>query len=497
MTVESTGWHVTYSGNGSTDDFAVPFPFLANTDLLVVITDATETEYTKTLYVDYTVSGAGDEAGGNVHMLVAPADGVSVDIYRIPSLLQQADLEHNDSLPSTTLERMSDLLTMSVQHLHTLVKRSLRFSFKDGEIDEKRIEDAKGKYPYFNASGDLTFVTGTPSQPLSHSVSLYYPTNGQTVIPVDSGYSPGTGNLSVYKKGTGKLFLGEDYTETSSTSITLVTPSGASDVLEFDIGEVYDVSVAQSSYQSQKFDGGLTGNTITLTTITYTPGVSPIEVIVNGDWLQTFTQTNSTTITLPFNLITTDVVTVIIGRVVDTVAIPLGSVTSDKLASTLDLSGKALTLPNGVVDEAQLAANLDLSAKTVTLPATSVTNGNLSLSANASAIKTALNASGNPPIYACRAWGNLNGTGTPALRASGNCASVTDNGVGDWTIAFTTAMPDANYAVTASGFTSAFPDNGLLFTVKNQAAAGFTLHCVTADGVTEYDADYINFAVFR
>jgi hypothetical protein len=47
--------------------------------------------------------------------------------------------------------------------------------------------------------------------------------------------------------------------------------------------------------------------------------------------------------------------------------------------------------------------------------------------------------------YGCRAWVNFNGTGTVAIRASGNVSSITDNGTGDYTVNFTTAMPDANY----------------------------------------------------
>jgi hypothetical protein len=48
--------------------------------------------------------------------------------------------------------------------------------------------------------------------------------------------------------------------------------------------------------------------------------------------------------------------------------------------------------------------------------------------------------------YGCRAWVNFNGTGTPAIRASGNVSSITDNGVGDYTVNFTNAFVDANYA---------------------------------------------------
>lgn len=63
--------------------------------------------------------------------------------------------------------------------------------------------------------------------------------------------------------------------------------------------------------------------------------------------------------------------------------------------------------------------------------------------------------SGTAPLYAARAWVNFNGTGTVAIRASGNVSSITDNGTGDYTVNFTTAMPDANYAAVI-GYT---PDN--------------------------------------
>lgn len=49
--------------------------------------------------------------------------------------------------------------------------------------------------------------------------------------------------------------------------------------------------------------------------------------------------------------------------------------------------------------------------------------------------------------YKCRAWVNFNGTGTVAIRAAGNVNSITDNGTGDYTVNFTTAMPDINYCI--------------------------------------------------
>ena len=58
---------------------------------------------------------------------------------------------------------------------------------------------------------------------------------------------------------------------------------------------------------------------------------------------------------------------------------------------------------------------------------------------------------GSAPLFAARAWVNFNGTGTVAIRASGNVSSITDNGTGDYTVNFTTAMADANFAALASG----------------------------------------------
>jgi hypothetical protein len=52
--------------------------------------------------------------------------------------------------------------------------------------------------------------------------------------------------------------------------------------------------------------------------------------------------------------------------------------------------------------------------------------------------------------YGCRAWVKFNGTGTPAINGSGNVSSITDGGTGNYTVNFTTAMPDTNYAVSAS-----------------------------------------------
>jgi len=66
-------------------------------------------------------------------------------------------------------------------------------------------------------------------------------------------------------------------------------------------------------------------------------------------------------------------------------------------------------------------------------------------------VKTSLNATGDAPLFACRAFCNFDGTGTVSIRASGNVSSITDNGTGDYTMNFATEMPDDDFAACITG----------------------------------------------
>lgn len=121
-----------------------------------------------------------------------------------------------------------------------------------------------------------------------------------------------------------------------------------------------------------------------------------------------------------------------------------------------------LVFPDGVTNtEVTLPESGTLATTAV---ATETTTGLIELATTAEAqagtdnsraitplrLRNALNATGTAPIYACRAWVNFNGTGTVAIRASGNVSSITDNGAGDYTVNFTTAMPDSSYGLAGS-----------------------------------------------
>jgi hypothetical protein len=105
--------------------------------------------------------------------------------------------------------------------------------------------------------------------------------------------------------------------------------------------------------------------------------------------------------------------------------------------------------------------------------------------------------------YACRAWVNFNGTGTVAIRASGNVTSITDNGTGDYTVNMTNAMPDANYSYNVSvGSTNDVPRLVLNATGGAQTevaptTAAFRFFINNGANSAQIDCKYLNVAVFR
>jgi hypothetical protein len=116
-------------------------------------------------------------------------------------------------------------------------------------------------------------------------------------------------------------------------------------------------------------------------------------------------------------------------------------------------------------------------------------------------VSTLQNLSGTE-VYTAKAWVNFNGTGTVAIRASGNVSSITDNGTGNYTINFTNALADTNYSVVGTGSTdgtygswglSPF-SNGTTVTTPTTTAVRVTMFVASVGAV---DSPYVSIAVFR
>jgi hypothetical protein len=95
--------------------------------------------------------------------------------------------------------------------------------------------------------------------------------------------------------------------------------------------------------------------------------------------------------------------------------------------------------------------------------------------------------------YGCRAWVNFNGTGTVAIRASGNVTSITDNGVGEYTANFTTALTDTNYAIVGIGGAN---EDGILMS-DTRATTSIRLRFYNNGNSSVKDNSVISVAIFR
>ena len=100
------------------------------------------------------------------------------------------------------------------------------------------------------------------------------------------------------------------------------------------------------------------------------------------------------------------------------------------------------------------------------------------------------------------------GTGTVGfakapIRASGNVSSVTRNGTGDYTLNFSTAMPDANYAVTGCGqydtgnVNENVPVVGIRRISGNPATGSVRVTAIVPSTIAGYDCLQVHVAIFR
>ena len=159
---------------------------------------------------------------------------------------------------------------------------------------------------------------------------------------------------------------------------------------------------------------------------------------------------------------------------------------ADKYSTTADVTAAAT-----------VAAAAATAAATVASTAEAIAGTENTKQMTALRMREGFNAAGSAPVFACRAWVNFNGTGTVAIRGSGNVSSITDEGVGKYLINFTTAMSDANYcAVGCAGSIDSGIGDRQLSTYRTSAAT-----CRVISGQTStanvYDAEEVNVAFFR
>lgn len=148
----------------------------------------------------------------------------------------------------------------------------------------------------------------------------------------------------------------------------------------------------------------------------------------------------------------------------------------------------------GKSDTTEVNSPITFTANTATLNS----GVDLGLTANHSGVKTAMNASGDMPIYACRAWVNFQGTGTVAIRSSGNVSSIADLATGRYEVNFTTFMSDTNYsALTDGNVNSSNVDTRRITRVTHYYTSGFKMVTGYVASDSPEDFEFVGVAVIR
>jgi len=171
-------------------------------------------------------------------------------------------------------------------------------------------------------------------------------------------------------------------------------------------------------------------------------------------------------------------------------AVTINASTTTGLVQSADTSGSLNIQSNGTTV-------LGVTSTGTSVTGTQSVSGNLSFNSGYGSSAVA---------YGCRAWVNFDGTGTPAIRASGNVTSITDNGTGDYTVNFTTAMSDINYSVV-SQVSNTDAGTGLLVTINSNGVGPTytTAPTTTATRMLSFaratgantDAPYVCVSIFR
>ena len=144
------------------------------------------------------------------------------------------------------------------------------------------------------------------------------------------------------------------------------------------------------------------------------------------------------------------------------------------------------------------SSGLNASALTGTLPALDASS-----LTGIPALAALSTASGSAPSYSARAWANFSGIGTPTLRSSANVTSITDHGTGDYSINFTTSMPDVNYCANVTipaenhYCTGIGTGGGVGSPTSSYGTSAFRTGTIRSQGGAVFDPAYINIAIFR
>lgn len=141
--------------NPTTAPVSVPFYFISASDLNAVKT-VSGVDTLLVLNTDYTVSGAGNPAGGT--LTLSSGFTGNLTIYRDGSYVQPLSLTYQGQFPSASVVQMGDRATMLDQQTLLEVKRCLRVPISNDEIPPMTVVDRAGKVIGFDSDGNFQLI---------------------------------------------------------------------------------------------------------------------------------------------------------------------------------------------------------------------------------------------------------------------------------------------------------------------------------------------------
>jgi len=226
MTVSSTTNRISYTASGTLTEFAIPFFFLADGDIIVETVDSDDLPTPKAITTDYTLTGATDLNGGTCTFVTAPASALTVRITRWVSPVQQVDYTNNDTFPAETHEQALDRLTMISQQLTLMLVGSYGY-------------DAGATTGYLSRSSSDIEVWDLESKVMSSGAAAVTGTDMPTLTQVQSLITSATGTVP-----TPTTPGQDDYVMVAvSGAMTLVSPSATRTALGLGTAAIQDTGI--------------------------------------------------------------------------------------------------------------------------------------------------------------------------------------------------------------------------------------------------------------
>lgn len=450
--------------------FPYDFPVYALTDLRVTRLRGTA----ETVLVngsDYAVSGAGQQAGGNVTLTAGAQAGDVIVIESAMPVQRQAQFSNGGALPAAGLEAEFNRVLIALQQFANLLSLTLRVPATDPSVPSLPPVSARAnRLLGCDAAGNLIPAEGTIGNAVITPFAI------TLLDDADAVTARATMGAMAASGGT---FSGVFRTITGTAAAPAFTPTG-----DINTGMFFpaqdQIGIAIGGVEALRMDDG---RRVGLNGLPASDIVLLVRPAVAGGIQRVLMQNAATTAGTQARY---DLATGTPN------AFSISTITEDGSGNAAYELSTGAGINNGFVlssgnASTPISFRIGATTRAQVTPTGLSVNGDLSFNSGYGSAA---------PAFGCRAWVNFNGTGTPSIRASGNVSSITDNGPGDHTVNLAAAMPDANYTVVAMGTWDGGPCFTGHRTTSPQTTTGFRVISGLSGGAPQ-DSSVTTAAVFR